>query len=263
MRIVSGGQLGCRQRSCRSASMQWFEDVTSLSASRGVQSDKVTAQFQRRDYQVELATALAGPFLGVRTADSCIWDAASATETAAQSAPWGPAAPSPVTAVFGSVCLGRGRHFYGEQQNVETTMLQAALPPGTPVVGLFANGALAALAVIHYQPWSAFQCSMSWLRSLYPWHCEAAAGTSASAAGQSLRLNLTWRITVATMTLQTCQSFATTLCQQDGMASESKIHQCRCVQGSWVRRPAGSTAGARRRRPPSCGPTRPSSPPSA
>ena len=44
--------------------------------------------------------------------------------------------------MFGSVCLGRGRHFYGEQVNVETTVLRAALPRGTPIVGLFANGAL-------------------------------------------------------------------------------------------------------------------------
>ncbi len=61
--------------------------------------------------------------------------------TSAQPAPWGPTL-TPVTGVFGSVCLGRGRHFYGGQTNFETTALTAALPPGTPIVGLFANGAL-------------------------------------------------------------------------------------------------------------------------
>ncbi len=59
----------------------------------------------------------------------------------AQPAPWGPTL-TPVTGVFGSVCLGRGRHFYGGQANFETTALTAALPTGTPIVGLFANGAL-------------------------------------------------------------------------------------------------------------------------
>jgi len=55
---------------------------------------------------------------------------------------WGPAL-TPVTAVVASACVGRGQRFYGGQSYVETAAIQAALPPGTPMVGLFANGALA------------------------------------------------------------------------------------------------------------------------
>ena len=64
---------------------------------------------------------------------------------AAAPPPWGPA-PMPVAAVIATVCLGRGRQFYEGQPNVETAALRAALPPGTPVVGMFANGALDVMA---------------------------------------------------------------------------------------------------------------------
>ncbi len=47
-----------------------------------------------------------------------------------------------MTAVIGSACVGRGRRFHGGQSNVETAAILVALPPGTPMVGMFAIGAL-------------------------------------------------------------------------------------------------------------------------
>lgn len=48
----------------------------------------------------------------------------------------------PVTGVISSICVGRGRDFYGGERNVETRALREALGGDAKLVGMFANGAM-------------------------------------------------------------------------------------------------------------------------